>query len=622
MGSQQPGRRAFLRLAAKSLGAAGALGALPESIQKALAIPAASRSGTIEDVQHIVILMQENRSFDHYYGTMRGVRGFGDRATVTLPGHHPVWRQPDTKTGSAVLPFHLDTSKTRAQCVVSLDHGWTSGHQAWNHGRYDRWVDYKTRLTMGHYQEADIPFQFALANAFTICDAYFCSTMGPTDPNRVYHWSGTIHPPGFPGGPLIGNDLVEKNVANWTTCPERLEKAGISWRIYQQSLENDDKRPFEGNYGDNPLAYFQQYLRAPVGSKLQRDAMSPHPLNELAEDVQHDRLPQVSWIVAPEAYSEHPAWPPAYGAQYTAQVLEALTANPEVWSKTVLLINYDENDGFFDHVLPPTPPLSPAHGHSTVDASDELYRDPELGIMPLGLGVRVPMTIVSPWTRGGWVCSQVFDHTSVLRFLEARFGEPMREPHITRWRRSVCGDLTSAFDFAKPNASRPSLPDTAHYREETDAACQRLPDPAPPAHGRLPVQQPGVRPARAIPYNLQAHGRPGVRETYPARHGLWIDFTNRGQVGAVFHAFTPLAGLPPRVFTIDAHQEFSEFWAFEPASEEPYLLQILGPHGFLREFSGQLAALPAEPVLLVHLEPSASRLSLTLHNPAAAAPTC
>jgi phospholipase C len=608
--SQSPDRRNFLKLAAKSLSAAGALAVVPESIQKALAIPADVRSGTINDVEHIVILMQENRSFDHYFGTMQGVRGFGDRNTIPLPHHRTVWQQPDRHTGSEILPFHLDSTKTRAQCVRSLDHGWATGHKAWNHGKYNDWIEQKTRLTMGHYKESDIPFQFALANAFTICDAYFCSIMSATDPNRVYHWTGTINPPGFKGGPLIHNDQIEENVANWTTCPERLEKAGISWRIYQKSLEYDDKRPFDGNYGDNPLAYFLQYIQAPVDSKLHLDAMSPHPLEEFALDVKHNRLPQVSWVVAPEAYSEHPAWPPAYGAQYTSQVLDALTANPEVWSKTVLFINYDENDGFFDHVVPPTPPVSPQHGQSTVDASDELYDDPQLGIMPLGLGIRVPMTIVSPWTRGGWVCSQVFDHTSVLRFLEVRFGEAMHETNISRWRRSVCGNLTSAFDFAQRDTSRPRLPDTSSYKEHTDEACQRLREPDAPPRGHLPKQQRGTKPARALPYQLQAHGR-----LDPERRGLWVDFTNLGQAGTVFHAYSSPFETPPRVFTVEANKELSAFWSFEQDLEPLYSLHILGPNGFRREFSGDAGQVDFEPTVLAHAESNKLRLTLAFSNP-------
>jgi phospholipase C len=598
---RQP-RRDFLRFAARTAGTAGVFAALPPSIQRALAIPADSPTGTIRDIEHIVIFMQENRSFDHYYGTMRGVRGFGDRITIPLPGGRSVWQQRSRKTGEEVLPFHLDTSKTRAQCVESLDHGWPSGHQAWNNGKYDDWIDAKKPLTMGYYKESDIPFQFALADAFTICDAYFCSVMGPTDPNRVYHWTGSVNPPGNKAGALIDNDRVEKNVASWTTCPERLEKAGISWRIYQKGLEYDSKRPFIGNYGDNPLVYFTQYIHAAPGSTLHREAMSPHTLEELARDVATGTLPQVSWIVAPEAYSEHPAWPPSYGAQYTAQVLDALTSNPKVWSKTVLFINYDENDGFFDHVVPPTPPLSPAHGKSTVDASDEFYHDPELGPMPYGLGVRVPMTIVSPWTRGGWVCSQVFDHTSVLRFLEARFGEAMHEPHITAWRRSICGDLTSAFDFSKPNASWPRLPDTRHYREETDRACKALPDPAVPEKQALPKQQPGTRPARAIPYQLYAHGRPD----FTARR-FWIDFSNEGTAGAVFHVFSPHEKVSPRVYTVEANKELSDSLGLP--SSRPYEFSVFGPNGFLREFRGS-----AETVA-VHISYNGSHLRVALHNP-------
>ena len=579
MSLEQQGRRDFLRFAAKSAGAAGALAALPESIQRALAIPASSPTGTIRDVEHIIILMQENRSFDHYYGTMRGVRRFGDRITVPLAGGRSIWRQRSRKTGEQVLPFHLDTSKTRAQCVASLDHGWPSGHQAWNHGKYDDWIDAKSALTMGYYKEADIPYQFALANAFTLCDAYFCSVMGPTDPNRIYHWTGSVNPPGNKVGALIDNDISEKCIASWTTCPERLEKAGISWRVYQKGIENDDKRPFDGNYGDNPLLFFTQYIQSPADSKLRREAMTPHSLAELANDVSNGALPQISWIVAPEAYSEHPAWPPAYGAQYTAQVLDALTGNPEVWSKTVLFINYDENDGYFDHVVPPTPPLSPAHGKSTVDAADEFYHDPKLGAMPYGLGARVPMTIVSPWTRGGYVCSQVFDHTSVLRFIEARFGESMHEPHITAWRRAVCGDLTSAFDFSKPNASLPHLPDTKRYREETERACRVLPDPAVPTAQTLPLQQPGARPARALPYQLHAHGR---IDTSQSR--FWIDFSNDGAVGAVFHVFAPHNESSPSIYTVESGKELSDSWSL--TADGKYNFSAFGPNGFLRKFQG------------------------------------
>ena len=582
---------------------------LPESIQRALAIPANSPTGTIRDVEHIVIFMQENRSFDHYYGTMRGVRGFGDRITTAGLEGRSVWRQRSRKSGEEILPFHLDTTKTRAQCIGSLDHGWPSGHQAWNGGKYDDWIDAKTALTMGYYTESDIPFQFALANAFTLCDAYFCSVMGPTDPNRICQWTGTINPPGNQAGALIDNDLSESGVASWSTCPERLEKAGISWRVYQKGTENDGKHPFDGNYGDNPLLYFTQYIHSAPDSKLRREAMSPHSLEELARDVTGGTLPQVCWIVAPEAYSEHPAWPPAYGAQYTAQVLDALTSNPEVWSKTVLFINYDENDGFFDHVLPPTPPLSPEQGESTIDASDELYEDPKLGPVPYGLGARVPMTIVSPWTRGGWVCSQVFDHTSVLRFLEARFGAAMHEPNISGWRRAVCGDLTSAFDFSQSDLFFPRLPDTRNYREETERACRVLPDPAVPESQKQPMQEPGVRAARAIPYQLHAHAR-----VDSVHDRLWIDFSNDGDAGAVFHVFAPHNVSGPWSYTVESRKELSDFWSVMDA-EDTYELSVFGPNGFLREFRGSANISAGMVTVQVSYDLALAGLRIALMNP-------
>jgi phospholipase C len=237
-----------------------------------------------------------------------------------------------------------------------------------------------------------------------------------------------------------------------------------------------------------------------------------------------------------------------------------------------------------------------------VDASDEFYHDPELGPMPYGLGVRVPMTIVSPWTRGGWVCSQVFDHTSVLRFLEARFGEPMHEPHITAWRRSVCGDLTSAFDFSKPNASWPRLPDTRHYREETDRACKALPDPVVPVKQALPEQEPGTRPARPLPYQLHAHGRADLT----ARR-FWIDFTNEGTAGAVFHVFSLHEENSPRVYTIEARKELSDSVGLPDS--DPYHVSVFGPNGFLREFHGS-----AESVT-VHISYNGSHLRVALSNP-------
>jgi phospholipase C len=168
-------------------------------------------------------------------------------------------------------------------------------------------------------------------------------------------------------------------------------------------------------------------------------------------DARADRLPQVSWLVAPTAQSEHPNYFPAAGAEYIAQKLDAIASNPDVWAKTAFILTYDENDGQFDHVPPPVPAPGTA---------DEFIHDE-----PIGLGFRVPVTIVSPWTAGGHVYSEVLDHTSLIRFLEARFGVP--EPNITTWRRRTCGDLTGAF---RPQAPAPYPRGDARLRLATTEA--------------------------------------------------------------------------------------------------------------------------------------------------------
>ena len=216
---------------------------------------------------------------------------------------------------------------------------------------------------------------------------------------------------------------------------------------------------------------------------LQRRAMSAGGTARLRQDALNERLPQVSWIVMPAGYSEHPSYPPAYGAIYVARVLEALTANPKVWGKTVLLLNYDENDGFFDHMVPPQPPTPVQPGISTVSTEGEIHDFINPGHrtlytpdqLPYGLGPRVPMMAISPWSKGGYVCSEVFDHTSVIRFLEARFG--VKEPNISPWRRAICGDLTAAFDFGSYSGRRLILPGTSGNH---DLVYQQAKLPPPP----------------------------------------------------------------------------------------------------------------------------------------------
>ncbi|MET9631153.1 alkaline phosphatase family protein, partial [Lentzea sp. NPDC006480] len=347
-------RRQFLKLSA----ATTALTALSGSIARAAEIAPATRTGTVEDVEHVVVLMQENRSFDHYFGSLRGVRGFGDPRPVTLPSGKSVWHQSNGVT--EVLPFHPAADDMGMQFLQDLNHDWNGGHLAFNGGKYDRWVPAKTATTMAYLNRRDIPFHYALADAFTICDAYHCSFIGATDPNRYYMWTGFTGNDGTGGGPVLGND--EKGYG-WSTYPERLEQAGVSWKIYQDAGDGLDAKggwgwindPYRGNYGDNSLLYFNNYRNAKPGDALYEKARTGTNIKAggtlfdvLASDVKNNRLPQVSWIAAPEAYTEHPNWPANYGAWYIAKVLDALTSNRAVWAKTALFITYDENDGFFD----------------------------------------------------------------------------------------------------------------------------------------------------------------------------------------------------------------------------------------------------------------------------------
>ena len=610
-------RRDFLR---RSLIGAGAAAALPALIQKALAIPAHRDKGTLEDVQHVVILMQENRSFDHYFGTLRGVCGFGDPRPATLPDGKPVWHQPGPD--GEHLPFRPDAPDLGLQFMVGTPHDWPTTQRAWNEGRSDQWIAAKGPHTMAHFTRADIPFHYALADAFTVCDAYHCALLGPTDPNRYHLWTGCAGNDGA-HAPVVTN--AEAGYS-WTTFPERLEAAGVSWKIYQDVGDGLDKagnwgcadNAHIGTYGDNSLLYFDQYRNAAPGSPLYEKArtgtrIAADPKQGLFDilkaDVAGGRLPSVSWIVAPEAYSEHPNWPANYGAWYIAQVLEALVANPEVWSRTALFITYDENDGFFDHVVPPTPAATPAQGLSTVDAAREHFPgDASYAAGPYGLGPRVPMLVVSPWTRGGWVCSEVFDHTSLIRFVERRFGaggDALRETNISPWRRAVSGDLVSAFDFANPNASLAPLPATGGY---VPADTSRHPDwiPAQPSSRALPPQERGLRRSRALPYDFEVTAR------FDAADGRFaLALANRGSAGAVLRLSATGSAAAPRSYTIEAGKQLRDDVAIDTSD-----FVVAGPGAFHRRFRDDPAL--AVDVRGEHRRERGGQLRLTLVNRGAA----
>ncbi len=611
-------RRDFLRQSALTAAMLASGQLLPPVIRRALAVEPARVTGTLRDVEHIVIFMQENRSFDHYFGTLRGVRGFGDPRPLQLPGGRPVWYQP-VRPGAQeyMLPFHLDSRHTSAQTMRDLNHDWKGSQTLWQN--YDVWVAQKTPATMGYFRRDDLPFHYALADAFTVCDGYHASLFGPTSPNRMYLYTGSsglgVGDDGRQAVANIDDDNWTADMArdragfhgySWTTYAQRLQQAGIDWKVYQEY----------DNFGDNTIQYFAAFRNLAQDSPLYRrgrawaagstaanaeTSRGEHLVAEFARDVNSGRLPQVSWIVAPYIMSEHPRATPAYGASLIARLLGVLAAQPEVWAKTVFLLNYDENDGFFDHVPPPVPALAAEQGRSTVDTRGEDYQG-----VPVGLGPRVPMLVISPWSRGGRVNSQVFDHTSVLRLLEARFG--VHEPNISAWRRAVAGDLTSCLDFNGSARDWPSFPGTAPEVDLADAN-KGLAEPQPSAVQTLPVQEQGRRPACALPYDFD------VEAEVHRERGLHLAFRNRGVIGVSLNAYATDGGIDPRYYTLGAGDRLEDLWPLGAASGGRYDLAIHGPNGYLRSYAGSAGAAAAVRLeVAASYDAAAQRLLLHLRN--------
>ena len=484
-------------------------------------------------------------------------------------------------------------------------------------------------MAMAYMTREDVPYHCALADAFTVGDAYFCSVMGPTNPNRMYMWSGCIGnlsnlgPGGADGqgaGPMTYNG-VSINNALWTypTFPEVLQAAGISWKVYQD-LAGGPGAPFfgdgegfgnafTGNFADDTLLYFNQYATAPPGTPLfdraatGTDILSiippssapeevwlawaEHQFDEFRNDVQSGKLPQVSWIAAPAAYTEHSDWPINYGAWYMSQIFNILVSNPDVFSKTVFLINYDEGDGSFDHILSPTPPPGAGFGDSTVSIENEIVTatGEPAGFLsgPIGLSTRVPLLAISPWSKGGFVNSQVFDASSLVQFIEKRFG--VFEPNISPWRRAVVGDMTSLFDFANPNRGHVKLPGTDSFLPSiAELGGGSVPDVIPNldtvAVG-IPSQEKGIRPARALPYELNVHATVNASNST-----VLLTFTNTGGATVVFHVRSGNPADVVRTYTVEPGKQLDGVWNVASS----YDLSVYGPNGFLRSFKGSIGA--------------------------------
>lgn len=726
-------RREFLKKASLLSGGAGLMQLLPPSIAKALAIDPEAGS-TWKDAEHIVFLMQENRSFDHAYGTLQGVRGFNDPRAIRQPNKNLVWLQTN-KEGETYAPFRLDIHNTKATWMSSLPHSWANQVDARNDGRYDKWLEakhsgnkdfYAMPLTLGYHTREDIPFYYALADAFTVCDHNFCSSLTGTTPNRLYFWSGTIRDKQEENAQAcVWNEDADYNtMVGWTTFPERLEDAGVSWKVYQNELSvgvgfEGEEDSWLANFGDNPLEYFAQYkvkfhpayidnlpkaikavedeatklskqieewpagkagleevkkrsnqmlvqLAKLTGEQLlytrenyerlsarekalhkkafdtnikdpnyhelttitykdgdterQMKAPKGDVLHQFREDVKNGNLPTVSWIVAPENFSDHPssAW---FGVWYISEVLDILTQNPEVWKKTIFVLTYDENDGYYDH-LPPFVAPHPhkketgktsagiATGADYVTNIDQQSIKDQVRESSIGLGYRVPMVIASPWSRGGWVNSEVFDHTSSLQFLEAflshKTGKKIEEPNITKWRRTVCGDLTSVF---RPwNGEKITLPKFLERDEFIEgihkAQFKQLPDNYKKLSAEeiavinkdrwssplMPQQEKGIRDACAIPYELYAESNLSAdKKTVAIKLKAGNIIFKKQAAGSPFHVYAiglKGGGLQTRSYAVEAGAEITDDWPLSDFENDTYHLQVYGPNGFFREFKG------------------------------------
>ncbi len=727
-------------------GTAGVSGMLPESVQRAFAIDP-EKGSTYLDAEHVVILMQENRSFDHCFGTLQGVRGFNDPRAITLPDKNLVWLQTND-AGETYAPFRFDISNTKATWLGSTPHSRSSQVDANNLGKYDRWLQSKkvsdkkyadAPMTLGHYSREDIPFYYALADAFTVCDQNFCSAMTSTNPNRLFFWTGTTIEQQHEQRRTFIRNLGNWRIANlkYKTFPERLEDNGVSWKFYQNDLDTGggftgDERAWLANFGCNPLEWFASYnvkfapryiqalqkqaaslpeeikaLEAKLkslsetedayakaqtaittkkevldkakkdlaewteenynklsdkeknlyqraftinsgdpdyhelttlsyedhGQKRELRVPKGDVLHQFRKDVETGQLPTVSWLAGAQNLSDHPS-APWYGALYASEIMNILTKDPEVWKKTIFIVTFDENDGYYDHIPPfvAPDPNDPSTGRCSPGLSTELEYikledDLKEGVGkkearggPVGLGFRVPLLVASPWSRGGSVCSQVFDHTSTLQFLEVflkkKFNKDFTETNISNWRRTITGDLTTVFksyNGQKPdklpflekdrfiekiyNAKfKQDLADFKPLSKEEIADINRHPLSA---SAKKPLQEPGVRPSCALPYELYADGKISAdKNAFELTFAAGNQIFGAQSAGSPFNVYFPgkyalqkgvFEHVGSRSYAVVAGGSLTDSFPLQSFENDLYHVRVYGPNGFYREYKGNAA---------------------------------
>ena len=576
-------------------------------------------TGTMADLKHVVVLMQENRSFDHYFGMLPGVRGFADKQALNFQDGTTVFQQRDS--AGVIHTAQQDDS------AWGTDHSFTT----MNGRRWNTWVQEKGAEAMNYHSPAYMSFYWSVASQFAVGDQYFCSILGPTDCNRKYHWSGTSNGE-------VGNSDESNYDRNWVTVAEQLQQAGIDWRMFSDNSGSGTggraayRSDWFGDYGDNELKYFKGFepnglaandpKLAPGTGLIWRGnaqyyaagpATSVAPNNDSAQNLEYvlkdfiaacapdadHPLPSVSWVTAPYGWCEHPSADSQHGERYAARILQALQANPDLWNSTLFIVNYDENDGKFDHVLPPyAEPGTPneyTSGKEAINTSNFVTT----GGSPIGLGPRVPFLMVSPWTRGGWVASEVFDHTSIIKFLEtwgAFLGKPFTSPNISAWRRSIVGDLTSALDFAHPQTGPVTFSDPVAEVPVTVTAGQ-LKHRALPFHGNATLVE--NRAAGTVTATMSVDGPDGKALSFQVFPDRYLAFSN-----------TP--------FTVASGGTKQYTWN-ATTTDGKYAFSIYGNDGFVRSFAGQVVPSTERDLGIPHVQAklvkgATAKVTLTLGN--------
>jgi phospholipase C len=358
-----PSRRRFLQAA----GAAG-LGGMAAPVLGGTSAGAATRAAllrpgaTTTPIQHVIVCCQENHSFDHYFGSYSGLpTGYG------IP---PGFTQPNGN-GGTVKPFHF-TSLT--ENGGDPYHNWTDTHNEYDKGKMDGFYTNDGHVAMGYFNSADLPYYYSLFPQYALCANYFCGVLSETYPNRLVLYSGTS------GGNT--SNSINNGALNYPCILDNLSSHGVSFKNYNFHCP--------ANY--SILALFQKWQYGGPNNELNAS------MSKFFSDCTNNTLPQVSFITEAPPYDEHPPSNIQTGMNMIKSVVNAVK-NSAAWASTAILITWDEGGGFFDHIAPPQ-----------LDA--------------YGPGIRVPMIIVSPYAKPGYVDTTFSEHSSVLKFIETVFALP------------------------------------------------------------------------------------------------------------------------------------------------------------------------------------------------------